>query len=96
MEGYEAACAGICAQGHASAQTVVPVNITSFGVSTPLNTTIIYGQSTSFLATLAVNPGNPLPTGNLLFLNGNTILATAPLATAGTASGSNLVRTLIL
>ncbi|KAK9902206.1 hypothetical protein WJX75_007756 [Coccomyxa subellipsoidea] len=83
----------LCLVGHASAQTIVPVNITSFGVSTPLNTTIIYGQSTSFLATLAVNPGSPLPTGNLLFLNGNTILATAPLATAGTASGSNLVVT---
>lgn len=84
----ERTCAGMCAQvGQASAQ--IPVNITLFGFSTP-NVTV-YGQSTSFVATLTVDPGNPLPTGNLLFLNGNNILATAPLATAGQASGNQLV-----
>ena len=71
----------MCTQaGQASAQ--IQVNITNFGVSTP-NVTV-YGQPTIFSAALVVDPASPLPTGNLLFQQGNQVLATAPLATAGT------------
>ena len=71
----------MCTQaGQASAQ--IQVNATNFGVSTP--NVIVYGQPTIFSAALVVNPTDPLPTGNLLFQQGNEVLATAPLATAGT------------
>lgn len=84
----------MCAQaGQASAQLVVPVTIPLFGFSTPNIT--LYGQPVTFVATLTVPVTNPLPIGNVQFLQNSQLLATAPIATAGTASGNNVVSALL-
>lgn len=43
----------------------------------------VYGQAVTFTAT--VNGGNGAPTGSVLFEDGSSVLATAPLALVGSA-----------
>jgi hypothetical protein len=74
----------------ASASTALSQVVNRDGTTTTLVSSLnpsVFGQAVTFTATVTANaPGTAVPTGNVVFTDGSTTLATVALSSTGTAS----------
>ncbi len=71
------------------ANTTIATQITALSLN---NIFPVYGQFAGYGTQITVPQGSSVPQGNIIFLNGSTVLATASLTGSGAViSGNNVV-----